>query len=259
MFDWLSGVLTLVALALLAVMSPALQAYGGKHKVSHSGVHQSITSNTIIARAKTWLNPPVPYSEYNTHNGYRTDCSGYVSMAWELSTPGLTTYTLGTVSHQISPNDLQPGDVLLNADGGGNPNLAHVVIFNGWANPQHTYYWAYEQTPPHTVYHQLPYPYWPGDDPQGYVPMRYNGFTSSYMVGMASTADGKGYWLVGNDGGVFSYGDAHFYGSMGGKHINAPIVGMAATPDAHGYWLVGSDGGIFTFGDATFYGSTGTT
>ncbi|MHB8287723.1 MAG: hypothetical protein ACYDEY_00500 [Acidimicrobiales bacterium] len=30
---------------------------------------------------------------------------------------------------------------------------------------------------------------------------------------MAATSDGKGYWLVGSDGGIFSFGDAKFYGS----------------------------------------------
>ena len=54
----------------------------------------------------------------------------------------------------------------------------------------------------------------------------------------------------GSDGGVFTYGDAKFYGSTGAIHLNQPIVGMAATPDGQGYWLVASDGGIFTFGDA---------
>ena len=33
---------------------------------------------------------------------------------------------------------------------------------------------------------------------------------------MASTPDGKGYWLVASDGGIFSFGDAAFHGSMGG-------------------------------------------
>jgi hypothetical protein len=56
---------------------------------------------------------------------------------------------------------------------------------------------------------------------------------------------------------VFSFGDANFYGSMGGKPLNAPIVGVAPTPDGHGYWLVASDGGVFSFGDANFYGSMG--
>ncbi len=74
---------------------------------------------------------------------------------------------------------------------------------------------------------------------------------------MAATPDGGGYWLVASDGGIFSYGDAHFYGSTGSIHLNKPIVGMAATPDGGGYWLVASDGGIFSYGDAAFYGSRG--
>ncbi len=77
------------------------------------------------------------------------------------------------------------------------------------------------------------------------------------IVGMAATPDGKGYWLAASDGGIFTFGDASFYGSTGGMQLNRPIVGMAATPDGKGYWLVASDGGIFTFGDASFYGSTG--
>jgi hypothetical protein len=48
------------------------------------------------------------------------------------------------------------------------------------------------------------------------------------IVGIASTPDGKGYWLVGADGGVFTFGDAQFYGSMGGKHLNRPVVGGAS-------------------------------
>ena len=79
------------------------------------------------------------------------------------------------------------------------------------------------------------------------------------IVGMAATPDGGGYWLVASDGGIFSFGDAQFYGSTGSIHLNQPIVGMAAMPDAAGYWLVASDGGIFSFGDAPFYGSLGGT
>ena len=76
-------------------------------------------------------------------------------------------------------------------------------------------------------------------------------------VGVAGTPDGKGYWEVASDGGIFSFGDAGFYGSMGGQHLNAPVVGIAGTPDGKGYWEVASDGGIFSFGDAGFYGSMG--
>lgn len=64
-----------------------------------------------------------------------------------------------------------------------------------------------------------------------------------------------GYWLVGADGGIFAFGAATFYGSMGGKPLAKPVVGMAPTMDGHGYWLTGADGGVFSFGDAIFEGS----
>ena len=66
-----------------------------------------------------------------------------------------------------------------------------------------------------------------------------------------------GYWLVGSDGGIFSFGNAPFLGSTGGTRLNQPIVGMAATKSRQGYRFVAADGGIFSFGDAKFYGSTG--
>ena len=102
----------------------------------------------------------------------------------------------------------------------------------------------------------------PGADsvvPFGGAPLGPNSLTTpdTPVVGMAPTPDGKGYWLVAADGGVFTFGDAAFYGSEGGVTLNSPVVGMAPTPDGKGYWLVAADGGIFTFGDAAFYGSTG--
>jgi sugar lactone lactonase YvrE len=87
---------------------------------------------------------------------------------------------------------------------------------------------------------------------------------TSPIVGIASTPDGKGYWLVGADGGVFNFGDAGFYGNtysdgltgLMGKHpLNMPVLGIIATPDGAGYWLVAKDGGVFNFGDAGFAGS----
>jgi hypothetical protein len=67
----------------------------------------------------------------------------------------------------------------------------------------------------------------------------------------------SGYWEVASDGGLFSFGGAGFYGSMGGKPLNQPIVGMAPTGDRVGYFEVASDGGMFAFGDAAFQGSMG--
>jgi hypothetical protein len=76
---------------------------------------------------------------------------------------------------------------------------------------------------------------------------------------MVATVAGSGYDFIAGDGGIFSFGDARFYGSTGGIHVNQPVVGMTSTPDGRGYWLVATDGGIFSFGDARFYGSTGGT
>jgi len=64
-----------------------------------------------------------------------------------------------------------------------------------------------------------------------------------------------GYWLVGTDGGIFSFGQAQFYGSTGSLHLQRPVVGMVPTSDHNGYWLDASDGGVFSYGDTQFYGS----
>lgn len=79
--------------------------------------------------------------------------------------------------------------------------------------------------------------------------------TGGGAVEICGTPSGRGYWVCGSDGGVFTYGDAGFYGSLGNVALAAPIVGMAATPSGRGYWLLGKDGGVFTFGDAAFYGA----
>jgi hypothetical protein len=72
---------------------------------------------------------------------------------------------------------------------------------------------------------------------------------------LVPTRDGRGYWLVASDGGIFAFGAAPFKGSMGGRHLNKPVVGMV--PFADGYLMVGADGGIFDFSTANFLGSLG--
>ncbi len=78
-----------------------------------------------------------------------------------------------------------------------------------------------------------------------------------FVYGLRRASPPTGYWLAASDGGIFSYGDAGFFGSTGDIALNKPIVTMAATPTREGYWLTASDGGIFAFGDAAFLGSTG--
>ena len=74
------------------------------------------------------------------------------------------------------------------------------------------------------------------------------------VVGITSTADSGGYFLVSSDGTVYPFGDAKSGGganSLG--HIDAPIVGVSDDFATGGYWEVGSDGGVYSFG-APFYG-----
>ena len=61
--------------------------------------------------------------------------------------------------------------------------------------------------------------------------------------------------LVASDGGVFSFGDAKFYGSLGATRLPAPAVSMVATKSGKGYWIVLANGDVHAFGDAGKYGS----
>ncbi len=83
---------------------------------------------------------------------------------------------------------------------------------------------------------------------------------NSPIVGLVPTPSGRGYWLLGADGGVFSFGDAWFVGSVPGvlpqgETLNAPVNGMVAY--GNGYLMVASDGGVFNFSNKPFLGSLG--
>lgn len=131
----------------------------------------SITRSEILQRAQNWVNQGVPYSMNSTwSDGYRQDCSGFVSMAWKLGSNEWTG-SLSNYAVRISKDQLKPGDILL-FHNQSNPSAgSHVVIFAGWANSAHTLYTAYEQTPPRTVKRTNPYAYYSHSD--SYLPYRY--------------------------------------------------------------------------------------
>jgi hypothetical protein len=131
---------------------------------------------TVFARAQSWLTAwsggPVPYLSSGDpgdwFQGYRRDCSGYVSMALGLNGPGLNTAGLAARSAVIAKTDLRPGDLLINTA----PDLrGHVVLFERWSDPSMTRYYGYEQSGDGGTHHRLiPYPYF-GDYPM--TPYRY--------------------------------------------------------------------------------------
>lgn len=112
-------------------VSASAASYGG-----------TITRAEVIARAKDWWDRRVPYSQtayaWDVNHGktYRTDCSGFVSMAWKL-TSSRTTSTLDEVSTRIAWSALKPGDMIL--------RNGHVKLFEKWANTAHTSMWIYEE------------------------------------------------------------------------------------------------------------------
>jgi hypothetical protein len=79
-------------------------------------------------------------------------------------------------------------------------------------------------------------------------------FLNAPVVGIAATPSEMGYYLVAADGGVFTFGDAQFAGSLGGIRLPGRVAGITSRNDG-GYWLVGADGGVFSFGGAPFFGS----
>ena len=80
--------------------------------------------------------------------------------------------------------------------------------------------------------------------------------TAPKPIETVPVASNEGFWLLGKDGGVFSFGTAQYFGSIGHLAGAKPVVSMAADPDGTGYWFVGPDGGIFAY-KAPFWGSTG--
>jgi hypothetical protein len=84
-----------------------------------------------IERGFTWYDADVPYSQSDYHESYRTDCSGFISMAWELGTSYTTADFISDGSGWSHYNDydsLAPADALVRrSDGSG-----HIVMFLGW-------------------------------------------------------------------------------------------------------------------------------
>ena len=116
-----------VLLAGQVVVAPAASA---------SSVGGPISRAEVLERANYWVARNVPYSQASwapdvNGRNYRQDCSGFLSMAWHLSSSPSTS-TLAAYGNRLgSIDDLQPGDMLLRAGD-------HVVLFVRWNNTART-------------------------------------------------------------------------------------------------------------------------
>jgi 3D (Asp-Asp-Asp) domain-containing protein len=82
----------------------------------------------------------------------------------------------------------------------------------------------------------------------------FAGYSAANIVSIDFSPDGRGYWVVSNDGSVFTCGNARFWGSVGTLHRSASVQAIAALPNGLGYWLAAKNGGVYSFGGAKFYG-----
>ena len=107
--------------------------------ISRAQIMASVSGGreTAVRRAFTWWDAQVPYSQSKYHGGYRTDCSGFISMAWQLGTSYTTANFVsgGGDSFLLGSYDsLRPGDALVRRSNGA----GHIVMFLGWNNAAKT-------------------------------------------------------------------------------------------------------------------------
>ena len=64
-----------------------------------------------------------------------------------------------------------------------------------------------------------------------------------------------GYNILTSFGGIYSFGNATYYGNLIDHGYPGPTVGLAETQRGHGYEILNTSGAIYSFGDAGYFGS----
>jgi hypothetical protein len=156
-----AAVLGFAALPSSATATPAEKPAPAAAKSEKSAKADAITRAQMLKRAATWLTAnngsQVPYSQNDVwSDGYRQDCSGYVSMTLGLQKSGPNTVELASnrdLTTPINLGDLKPGDLLIDAEGSN--TTRHVVIFEKWTDDSHKAYSAFEQRGRHGTDHRV--------------------------------------------------------------------------------------------------------
>ncbi|HWU07998.1 MAG TPA: peptidoglycan-binding protein [Streptomyces sp.] len=147
---------------------------------------RTTTRAEIIKRAQAWVTAKVPYDmAAYWRDGYRQDCSGFVSMAWGLGTNEWTG-SLARFGTKIARADLEPGDILLFHNPADPAVGSHVTVFGGWIGGTRSHYRAYELTRPRARKATTPMAYW--SNSSKYVAYRYKGLVSGAGGSGAATA-----------------------------------------------------------------------
>jgi len=104
-----------------------------------SSINSPISRSEIVTRGRYWTSRNVPYSQSATYpdsegTRYRTDCSGFVSMALHTNHPGYSTVTLPEIAVRIEWDQLQEGDFVGTLGAGTGGDDGHVVLFHSWVD-----------------------------------------------------------------------------------------------------------------------------
>ncbi|GGK93227.1 hypothetical protein Ppa06_60430 [Planomonospora parontospora subsp. parontospora] len=179
------------------------------------GADQPMTRNQVLIRAQSWLDVGIPYSQTacheNRYGDYRTDCSGYVSMAWGLSR-SYTTRDIHLVSNEIPRSDLRPGDILNRYDD-------HMAIFVRWSDAARTKPLVREQAGSVGTVERT----WPAATAGLYTPRRYHNIREDVAPDRVNQVNDDGYAdLVGVDAGgkLFGYNNGSLI-NPGGQPYSA--------------------------------------
>jgi hypothetical protein len=112
-------------------------------------VEEAAKRAPVIGRALLWVILGVPYSQERSRDGYRTDCSGFISYAWQFRdekgralSPNTT--DLGNkYCADIPLENLQGGDIINNKK--AHLGKGHVVLFVYWLGDDRTRFLAFEE------------------------------------------------------------------------------------------------------------------
>lgn len=89
-----------------------------------------------VDRTALWPYQGIPYSmsATNTPTGHRADCSGFVSMCWDLPTPGEDTQSFVAEGHmvEIPRSELQPGDAIGDCGYGSLGAAGHIQLVESY-------------------------------------------------------------------------------------------------------------------------------
>src|SRR6185369_2242569 len=77
--------------------------------------------------------------------------------------------------------------------------------------------------------------------------------TAATIIAPPAPDKSPGYWMLGTDGAVYPFGDAHGFGTIS-LAPGRSAVDIEPTPSGQGYWVLDDSGAVAAFGDATAYG-----